>query len=84
MCTARVGHLFGPFLIPTPVFWVDFTPRMGEWVGGLDGAIWDGFSSWTCPFPVGDMDRPHASWGYGLAPFRLGIWTSPFPFGDMD
>ena len=27
-------------------------------MGGWDGAIWDDFSSWTCPFPVGDMDRP--------------------------
>ena len=44
----------GLFLIPTPVFGVDSTPRMGGW----DGAIWDDFSSWTCPFPVGDMDRP--------------------------
>ena len=27
------------------------------------------------PFPVGDMDRPFFSWGYGLAPFRLRIPT---------
>ena len=36
------------------------------------------------PFPVGDMDWPLSGWGYGLAPFRLGIWTGPFPVGDMD
>ena len=35
-------------------------------------------------FPVGDMDRPLSSWGYGLAPFRLGIRTGPFLVGDMD
>ena len=33
---------------------------------------------------VKDMDQPTFSWGYGLAPFRLGIWTAPFPVGDMD
>ena len=27
-------------------------------MGGWDAAIWDDFSSWTCPFPVGDMDWP--------------------------
>ena len=27
---------------------------------------------------------PLSSWGYGLAPFRLGIWIGPFPVGDMD
>ena len=52
---------------------------MREWVGGWDGAIWDDFSSWTCPFPVADMDWPLSNWGYGLAPFQLGIWTGPFP-----
>ena len=30
-------------------------------------------------FPVGDMDQPLFSWGYG---FRLGIWTGPFPVKD--
>ena len=25
-----------------------------------------------------------SSWGYGLAPFQLGIWTGPFPVGDVD
>ena len=35
-----------------PCCWVDSTPRMGEWVGAWDGAIWDDFSSWTCPFPL--------------------------------
>ena len=29
-------------------------------------------------FPVGDMDRPLSSWGYGLASFHLGIWTGSF------
>ena len=43
---------------------------MGEWVGGSVGwAVWYDFSSWTCPFPVGDMDRPLSKWGYALAPF---------------
>ena len=23
------------------------------------------------------MDRPLSNWGYGLAPFQLGIWTGP-------
>ena len=50
----RARQLFGQLPIPTPVFGVDSTPRMSGW----DGAIWDDFSSWTCPFPVGDMDRP--------------------------
>ena len=81
--TARAGQLFRLLLIPTPVLGVDSTPRMGEWVGGWvggwDGAIWDDFSSCTCPFPVGDMFRALSNWGYGLAPFRLGIWTGPFP-----
>ena len=27
---------------------------------------------------------PLSSWGYGLAPFQLGIWIGPFPIGDMD
>ena len=36
------------------------------------------------PFPVGDMDRPLSSWGYGLALFRSAKWTGPFPAGDMD
>ena len=26
---------------------------------------------------------PLSGWGYGLAPFRLGIWTGPFLVGDM-
>ena len=29
---------------------------------------------WTGPFLVGDMDWPLAGWGYGPAPFQLGIW----------
>ena len=45
----------------------------------MGAAIWDDFSSWTCPFPVADMDRPLSSWGYVLTPFRLGIWIGPFP-----
>ena len=32
----------------------------------------------SSPFPIGDMERLFSSWGYGLAPFRLGISTSPF------
>ena len=36
------------------------------------------------PFRVGDMERPLSSWGYGSAPFQLGICTGPFPVGDMD
>ena len=80
---ARTRQLFGLLLIPTLVFGVDSTPRMSEcvggWVGGREGAIWDDFSSWTCPFPVGDMDRPFSNWGYGLPPFQLGIRTGPFP-----
>ena len=35
------------------------------------------------PFPVGDMDRPLSSLGYGMAPFQLGIWIGPFQVGDM-
>ena len=27
---------------------------------------------------------PLSGWGYGPAPFRLGIWTGPFSVGDMD
>ena len=27
---------------------------------------------------VGDMDSPLSSWGYCVAPFRLGIWTGPY------
>ena len=34
---ARARQLFGLLLIPTPVFGVDSTPRMGEWVGGWVG-----------------------------------------------
>ena len=37
---------------------------------------------WTGPFPIGDMDWPLSSWGYGPVPFRLGIWTGPFPVED--
>ena len=84
MCRARAGQLFGLLQIPTPVFGVDSTPWMGEWVGWWDVAIWDDFSSWTCPYLVGDMDQPLSSWGYGLAPSWSGIWTSPFLVGDMD
>ena len=57
MRRARAGQLFGLLLIPTPVFGVDSTPRMGEWVDGWDGAIWDAFSFpfrfgiWTGTFP---------------------------------
>ena len=79
MRRAHTGQLFGLLLIPTTVFGVESTPRTGEWVdGGWDGALWDNFSLWTCPFPVGDMDRPLpigdmdwplSSWGYGPAPF---------------
>ena len=69
MRRACAGQLFGLLLIPTPVFGVDSTPRMGEWVGGWDGAIWGDFSSWTCPFPFGDMDWPISRWDYGPAPF---------------
>ena len=29
------------------------------------------------------MDWPFFGWGYGLAPFQLGIWTGPFLVGDM-
>ena len=34
------------------------------------------------PFPGGDMDWPLSRWGYGLAPFQLGIWSGPFPVED--
>ena len=51
-------------------FWVDSTSRMVEWVGGWGGAIWDDLSSWTCPFPVGDMDRPFPVGGMDW-PFSL-------------
>ena len=55
---ARAGQLFVLLLIPALAFGVDSTPRMGEWVDGWDAAIWDDFSSGTCSFPVGDMERP--------------------------
>ena len=59
MRRARAWHVQGNFLgYPAPLFGLDSTPQMVEWVGGWDGVIWDAFSSWTCPFPVGDMDRP--------------------------
>ena len=56
-------------------FWVDSTPRMGEWVGGMGrfGMISPhGFAPfrlgiWTGPFPIGDMDWPLSNWGYGPA-----------------
>ena len=47
-------------------------------MGGWDGANWDDFSSWMCPFrlgiwtgpfPIGDMDWPLSNLGYGPAPF---------------
>ena len=56
---------FGPPEIAVVTYgWV--SGWVGGWVGGWDGAIWDDFSSWTCSFPVGDMDQPLSSWGYGL------------------
>ena len=58
-------------LILLPLFW----GWMGEWVGWWNGAIWDDLSLWSCPLPVGYMDRPLSTWEYG----RLGIGTSPFP-----
>ena len=58
MRRAHAGQLFGLLPIPTPVLGVDSTPRVREWMCGWDGAIWDDFSTWTCPFPVGDMDWP--------------------------
>ena len=27
---------------------------------------------------------PISNWGYGLAPFRLGMWMGRFLVGDMD
>ena len=30
-----------------------------------------------------DMDRPLSIWGYGPAPFRLGIWAGPLLVGDV-
>ena len=73
MRRARARQLFGLLLIPTPVFGVDSSP----WMCGWDGAIYD-LSSWTCPFPVVDMDRPLSNWGYGLAPSGLGYGPAPF------
>ena len=34
---ARAGQLFGLLLIPTPVFGVDSTPWISDWVGGWVG-----------------------------------------------
>ena len=67
MRRARAVQISGLFLIPTPVFGVDSSPWMGHWVGGWHGAIWDDFSSWACPFLVGDIDRSLCNWGYGMA-----------------
>ena len=39
VCRARAGQLFGLLLIPTPIFGVDSTPRMGEWEGWWDGEV---------------------------------------------
>ena len=66
MRKVRAGQLFGLLLIP-PLFLRWILPL--GWVGGWDGAIWDDFSSWTCPFPVGDMNQPLSGLGYGPAPF---------------
>ena len=42
-----------------PCFGVDSNPWVGESVGGSDGAIWDDWSLWTCPFPFGDAPFLH-------------------------
>ena len=74
------GQLFVLNLIPARVLGVDSSRRMGEWVGGGVGAIWDYFSSCICPFLVGDMGRPLSNWGSGLAPFPdFGYGPAPFP-----
>ena len=39
------GNFLGEFSFLPLFFGVDSTPGMAEWVGGWDGAIWDGFSS---------------------------------------
>ena len=50
MRRARAEQLFGRLLIPALVFGVDSTPRMGECVGGWDGAI-SGWGYGPAPFP---------------------------------
>ena len=56
----RTAHTFWATCDSYPVFLDGFYPsdRMGESLGGWDGAVWDDFSSWTCPFPLWHMDRP--------------------------
>ena len=37
------------------------------------------------PVPqLGDLHGPLSRWGYGPAPFHLGIWASPFTVEDMN
>ena len=40
-------------------------------------------ASWGYGF-AHNSRQPVASWGYGKAPFHVGIWHTPFVVGDMD
>ena len=75
----RAGHLFFDTSDFYPCFWGGFYPSFGPpqiavitygwvrgWVGGMARL----------------MDLPLSNWGYGRAPFQLGIWTGPFLVGD--
>ena len=72
----RTAH-GGFWSLPAPPHPTSTPCPWGQNVSGLI-AIWDDFSLWTCPFPVGDMDRPIpigdmdrplSSWRYGPALF---------------
>ena len=67
---ARVGQLFGLILIPTTVFGVDSTPRMGELTGG-----WVGWGNLGLCLLV---DLPLSGWGYATAPSNWGYGLAPF------
>ena len=60
---------FHKFFVPCRVF---FKLPMEGGEGGLKRTV-----------PVLVLWWPLSNWGYGLAPFRLGIWTGHFPIGIM-
>ena len=60
MRMARTGHFFGFLQIPTPVFGVDSTPRVSEWVGA-----WVGWGNFTGGAP-GQDPTPNGGGGGGL------------------
>ena len=60
-----------------------FSSFLCIWGGGGGSSTGYPFECYGGTFLVRDMDRPLSIWGYGLAPFKLGIWFGPFPAGDM-